>query len=252
MKILSWNVNGLRSVLNKGFLDFLADADPDIICLQEVRALPDQVSIDFPDSYEAYWNPAEKKGYSGTLTLSKPKALSTALGMGKKKHDNEGRIVTTEHETFYLVNVYTPNSQNELRRLDYRTREWDIDFLCYLRKLEKNKPVVFCGDLNVAHKEIDLARPADNTRNPGFTDEEREALDKAVKAGFIDTFREFTQEPDQYSWWSYRAGARARNIGWRLDYFWISPELRPKLQNAFILQEIQGSDHCPVGIELDP
>jgi exodeoxyribonuclease III len=251
MKILSWNVNGLRAVLGKGFLEFLCDEDPDILCLQEVKAWPEQINVDFPEPYSAHWNPAKKKGYSGTLTLSKPDPLSASEGMKLAKHDDEGRIVTTEHEAFYLVNVYTPNSQNELRRLDYRTREWDVDFLAYLRKLEKTKPVIFCGDLNVAHKEIDLARPAPNKRNPGFTEEERAGLDKVVEAGFIDTFREFNQEPHQYSWWSYRAGARGKNVGWRLDYFWISPALRPKLKKAFILPEITGSDHCPVGIEID-
>ena len=250
MKLISWNVNGLRAAINKGFMDFLAEHDPDILCLQEVKALPDQISVDFPAEYTAHWNPAKKKGYSGTLTLTKDEPIKVTTGLGIAKHDEEGRVVTTEHADFFLVNVYTPNSQNELRRLPYRTQEWDVDFLKYLKKLEKKKPVIFCGDLNVAHKEIDLARPKNNRKNAGSTDEERASFDKLVEAGFIDTFREFNQEPDQYSWWSYRAGARGKNVGWRLDYFGISPALRPRLNNGFILQEVLGSDHCPVGIEL--
>ena len=250
MKLISWNVNGLRAAINKGFMDFLCAEDPDILCLQEVKALPEQIPVPFPDKYKAHWNPANKKGYSGTLTLTKDEPLSVKNGLGIAKHDEEGRVVTTEHEDFFLVNVYTPNSQNELRRLPYRTKEWDVDFLKHAKKLEKKKPVIFCGDLNVAHKEIDLARPKNNRNSPGFSDEERASFDNILSAGFIDTFREFNQEPDQYSWWSYRAGARANNVGWRLDYFCISPDLRPRLNNAFILQEVLGSDHCPVGIEL--
>ena len=251
MKIISWNVNGLRAAIKKGFMDFLIEADPDILCLQEVKALPDQISVDFPEHYHAFWNPAKKKGYSGTLTLSKHEPISVKNGINLDKHDEEGRVLTTEHDDFYLVNVYTPNSQNELRRLPYREKEWDVDFLKYVKKLEKKKPVVFCGDLNVAHKEIDIARPKQNRRNPGFTDEERAGMDNIINAGFIDTFREFNQEPEQYSWWSYRAGARAKNVGWRLDYVCISSTLHSRLTDGFILQEVMGSDHCPVGIELE-
>jgi len=251
MKMISWNVNGLRAVIGKGFMDILADLDPDILCLQEIKMLPEQLPEPFPAAYTAYWNPAQRKGYSGTAILSKHEPLSVQQGMGLPEHDDEGRVLTLEFEDYYVVTVYTPNSKSELLRLDYRAKEWDVAFLAFVKELEKTKPVIFCGDLNVAHKEIDLARPAANRRNPGFTDEEREGFENIVHAGFIDTFREFNQEPDQYSWWSYRANARANNVGWRIDYFCISPDLRPRLKDAFIRQDIMGSDHCPVGIVIE-
>lgn len=246
---LSWNVNGLRAVLNKGFSEWLESQSPDVLCLQETKAHPDQVDFAFP-AYHAYWNPAGKRGYSGTLTLSKTKPLSVTYGVGITEHDGEGRIITTEFRSYYLVNVYTPNSQRELTRLDYRTQTWDRLFLEYLKELEKSKPVITCGDFNVAHKEIDLKNPKTNKRNAGFTIEERTAFDNYIQAGFIDTFREFNQEPDQYTWWSYRMAARERNVGWRIDYFLVSQNLRFRLKDAFILQEIMGSDHCPVGITI--
>lgn len=246
---LSWNVNGLRAVLNKGFADWFEAAGPDVLCLQEIKAEEHQVDYPFP-GYHTYWNSAVKKGYSGTLILSKVKPVAVTCGLGMEEHDQEGRIITAEYRSHFLVNVYTPNSQNELRRLDYRTRTWDRLFLEYLKDLEKTKPVIICGDFNVAHKEIDLKNPKSNTRNAGFTIEERTAFDNYIQAGFIDTFREFNQEPDQYTWWSFRSAARERNVGWRIDYFLISAALRKKLKHAFILPEVMGSDHCPVGIEL--
>ncbi len=249
MKLISWNVNGFRAVLKKGFLDFVADADPDILCIQETKAQPDQVELDLPQ-YHAYWNSAEKKGYSGVLTFTKTEPLSVSTGMNIEKHDQEGRVLTLEFRDFYLVNVYTPNAKRELLRLDYRTREWDVDFLNYVKVLEKKKPVIFCGDLNVAHKEIDLANPRSNRRNAGFTDEERASFDNIVNAGFIDTFREFETGGGHYSWWSYFGKAREKNVGWRIDYFCISPALRPQLKSAYILPEVFGSDHCPVGVDL--
>lgn len=249
MKLISWNVNGIRAAIKKGFLDFLQSADPDIICLQEVKAMSEQVELELPD-YKQYWNSAVKKGYSGVAIFSKSEPLSVQNGFGIEEHDQEGRVLTLEYETFYLVNVYTPNAKRELLRLDYRTKEWDVLFLEHVVNLQQKKPVVFCGDLNVAHKEIDLANPKTNRRNAGFTDEERAGFDNIVAAGFIDTFREFEQDGGHYSWWSYRSGARERNIGWRIDYFCISPALRPQLKAAYILPEVMGSDHCPVAIEL--
>jgi exodeoxyribonuclease-3 len=250
MKLMSWNVNGLRAVINKGFTDFLDEHQPDILCLQEIKAEASQVDQAFADGYKSYWNSAEKKGYSGTLILTRQEPSSVVNGIGKKKHDKEGRVIALEYDDYHLVNVYTPNAQNELRRLDYREKEWDVDFLKYIKKLDKLKPVIFCGDLNVAHKEIDIARPKANRRNAGFTDEERAGFDNIVAAGFIDSFREFNQEPSQYTWWSFRSGAREKNIGWRLDYFCVSKKHRDRLKDAFILQEVMGSDHCPVGIEF--
>lgn len=249
MKIISWNVNGIRACIKKGFFDFLKEENPDIICLQETKAMQEQVDP-FPPEYQPFWNSADRKGYSGTAIFSKIPPIAVTSGMNEPEHDTEGRVITAEFEDFYLVTVYTPNSKHELLRLDYRQNEWDVIFLKHVAELQKTKPVVFCGDLNVAHKEIDLANPKTNRRNPGFTDEERSGFDNILNAGFIDTFREFNQEPAQYTWWSYRARARDRNIGWRIDYFLISPDLRPRLTNAFILPEILGSDHCPVGIEL--
>ncbi len=249
MKLISWNVNGIRAAMKKGFLEFLKTSNLDILCIQETKARPEQVEFDF-DGFYQFWNSAEKKGYSGTAVFTKIEPLDIRLGMDVPDHDNEGRIITLEYENYYLVNVYTPNSQRGLMRLGYREKQWDVDFLKFVKNLEEKKPVVFCGDLNVAHKEIDLANPKSNRKNAGFTDEERAGFDNILKAGFIDTLREFNQQPGQYSWWSYRMNARARNIGWRIDYFCISEVLRPKLQDAFILPEIMGSDHCPVGIIL--
>ena len=250
MKLISWNVNGIRAAINKGFLEFYNNADADILCVQETKARPEQVDFDV-NGYHQYWNSAEKKGYSGTAVFTKIKPLDVQLGMGIPEHDKEGRVITLEFSDFFLVNVYTPNSQRGLARLAYREKKWDVDFLKYTKALEKKKPVIFCGDLNVAHKEIDLANPKSNRKNAGFTDEERAGFDNIVAAGFIDTFREFNQEPGQYSWWSYRMNARARNIGWRIDYFCISKGLRPELKDAFIAPDIMGSDHCPVGIILE-
>jgi len=248
MKLLSFNVNGIRAVLKKGFTDFIAKAKPDVICIQETKAHPEQVNLELP-GYMQYWNAAVRPGYSGTATFTKIEPLRHTKGMGIIEHDNEGRVLTLEYEDFFLVNVYTPNSQRELTRLDYRV-QWDKDFLKYLKKLEKKKQVVFCGDLNVAHTEIDLTNPKANVGNHGFTPEERAGFDKLVKAGFIDTFREFTKEGGHYTWWSQISNARERNVGWRIDYFCISSALRPRLKEAFILPEVTGSDHCPVGIVL--
>lgn len=251
LKMISWNVNGIRACQKKGFESFIATWDPDIFCLQETKAMESDVSLNLHSSYKAWWNSAHKKGYSGTALFSRVEPLDVTYGLGMEEHDTEGRVITAEFDVFYLVTVYTPNAQNELKRLDYR-QQWDKNFLAYLKKLEKRKPVIFCGDLNVAHQEIDLARPSANRRNAGFTDEERAGLDHIIAAGFIDTFREFETGPNHYSWWSYRAGARAKNIGWRIDYFCISQALRAKLKEAYILPEVMGSDHCPVGITLNP
>ncbi len=249
MKLLSWNVNGIRSALNKGLLDFIKREKPDILCLQETKAPSEAVDVALP-AYEHLWNNAKKLGYSGTAVFTRVKPLSASCGINVKKHDTEGRVITVEYADFYLVNVYVPNSKRTLERLPYRSREWDVDFLSYLKKLEKKKPVVLCGDMNVAHKEIDLTNPKSNVRNHGFTAEERAGFDNFVKAGFIDTFREFHKEGGHYSWWARFNNCRARNIGWRIDYFLISGRLRPRLKKAFILKEAMGSDHCPVGIEL--
>lgn len=251
VKLLSWNVNGIRAVLKKDFPAFLSEQDPDIICIQETKAQSDQVDDVFPPDYETYWCSAEKKGYSGTLILTKRSPLSVANGLGVAEYDTEGRVITLEFDDFYLTNVYTPNSQNELKRLNYRTQVWDVAFLKKMTLLNKKKPVIFCGDLNVAHKEIDIARPKDNRFTAGFTDEERAGFDNIIAAGFFDSFRAFNDQPDQYSWWSYRAGARERNIGWRIDYFCVSEQLRERVKDAFILPDVMGSDHCPVGLIID-
>ena len=251
MKLISWNVNGIRAVLGKGFAQFVEQAQADVICLQETKARPEQVTdLFFANGYHTFWNWAEKPGYSGTLILSRQKPLSVTNGIRKAEHDTEGRVITAEYPDFYLVNVYTPNSQRELTRLSYRTKQWDPEFRRYLLKLEKVKPVVFCGDLNVAHQEIDLANPKSNTRNAGFTAEERGEFNRLLEAGFLDSFREFEKGPGHYTWWSLMPGVRARNVGWRIDYFGVSHRLRPALQNAFILPQVMGSDHCPVGIEM--
>ena len=250
MKLISWNVNGIRAVLKKGFLDFLAAEKPDAICLQETKASPEDVAETlWPIGYHAFWNAAEKKGYSGVLTLTRHEPVNVARGIAIVDHDREGRVLTTELEDFFLVNVYVPNSKRELTRLPYR-QTWDRDFLGYLKGLEKKKPVIFCGDLNVAHTEIDLARPKGNEKNHGFTPEERAGFTAFMQAGFIDTFREFEPGGGHYTWWSQMSGARARNIGWRIDYFIASAALRPQLKSATIYKDVIGSDHCPIGLEL--
>jgi len=250
MKIISWNVNGLRSILSKGFIDFIEQYKPDIICLQEIKASPEQVELDMPEYPYKFWNSAQKKGYSGTAIFCKQKPIQVSNDMDIPKHDNEGRVITAEFNKFFLVNVYTPNSQRTLDRLSYRETEWDPDFLKFVKSLEKEKPVIFCGDLNVAHKEIDLARPADNRKNAGFTDQERRGFDNIVNAGFIDTFREFHKEGGHYSWWSYMAQARSKNIGWRIDYFCVSPSLKSQVKKSYILPDVMGSDHAPIVLEI--
>jgi exodeoxyribonuclease III len=248
MKLVSWNVNGMRAVLKNDFLDKMGTINPEVVCLQETRVSSHEIHVPL-DGYYQYWNSAKKKGYSGTAVFSRVEPISVSNGMGIAEHDTEGRIITLEFQGFFLVNVYTPNAQHGLVRLDYRQR-WDRDFLAYLKGLEATKPVVFCGDLNVAHKEIDLKNPKANEHNPGFTIEERSGFERFIEQGFIDTFREFNKDPGNYSWWTYRFNARAKNIGWRIDYFCISKALRPMLMDAFILKDIMGSDHCPVGIVL--
>ena len=250
MKLVSWNVNGLRACLSKGFAEFVVSSDADIICLQEVRALPEQVELDLP-GYSMFWNPALKRGYSGTAMLVRQTPLAVFPGLGQAELDTEGRVLTAEYPDFFVVTVYTPNVQRELTRLDYRKDQWDPEFLKFVRKLEKKKPVIFCGDLNVSHQEIDLANPKPNRGNAGFTDEERAGFDRILAAGFIDTFRSFTPEGGHYTWWSNRKGVRERNIGWRIDYFLISGALRPRLVSADILSDVFGSDHCPIGIVVD-
>ena len=249
MKLLCWNVNGVRSILKKGFADFVKKENPDILCLQEVKASQEDAAVELK-GYEPYWNAADRPGYSGVAVFTKTKPLSVKNGIGIVKHDKEGRVVTLEFKDFYVVNVYVPNSKRELERLPYRAKEWDVDFLKYLKKLEKKKPLIFCGDLNVAHREIDLANPKANVKNHGFTPEERAGFDNLVKAGFIDTFREFEKSGGCYTWWSQFGNCRKRNIGWRIDYFLISSSLRPRLKEAFILNKVMGSDHCPVGIVI--
>lgn len=252
MKLISWNVNGIRAVLQKGLCEFWLRENPDIICFQEVKAREEQVAeTQWPPGYRSIWNAAERPGYSGTAIFSRVEPLSVRFGIDNEIHDREGRVITAEFVDFHLVNVYVPNSQRDLARLAYRTTSWGPDFLKYLKSLESHKPIVVCGDFNVAHREIDLARPKDNTKNAGFTPEERDDFSRVIEAGFIDTFREFESETGHYTWWSYMNRARERNIGWRIDYFLISPSLRPKLQRAWIHPDVPGSDHCPVGIELD-
>lgn len=250
MKLISWNVNGLRACLNKGFAEFVAQSDADVVCLQEVRALPEQVELDIP-GYSMIWNPALKRGYSGTALLTRHMPREVFPGLGIADLDTEGRVLTAEYDDFFLVTVYTPNVQRELTRLEFRIGQWDPEFLKFVRRLEKRKPVVFCGDLNVSHREIDLANPGPNRGNAGFTDEERAGFDRILAAGFVDTFREFEQAGGHYTWWSNRPGVRQRNIGWRIDYFLISGGLRPRLADAGILPEVLGSDHCPITLTID-
>ncbi|MSU47571.1 MAG: exodeoxyribonuclease III [Opitutus sp.] len=250
MKLVSWNVNGVRAAIGKGLLEWIRAGKADVICLQEVKATAGDVQhVVWPKGYEVIWNAAEKKGYSGTALLTRRKPLAVTLGIGAAAHDAEGRAVTAEFDDCYVIGVYVPNAQHELARIDFR-QQWDRALLAYAKKLEKKKPVLFCGDLNVAHEEIDLARPKENVGNPGFSDEERAGFRAFIDAGFVDTFREFEKRPDHYSWWTYRAGARERNIGWRIDYVMASAALRPRLKRAWIEPHVLGSDHCPVGLEL--
>ena len=250
MKLISWNVNGLRACCDKGFREVFARLDADFFCLQETKMQEGQLDLQF-EGYQSYWNYAEKKGYSGTAVFTRHQPLSVAYGIGVEEHDHEGRVITLEMEQFYLVTVYVPNSQDGLKRLDYRMT-WEDDFLAYLKKLEANKPVVVCGDLNVAHQEIDLKNPKSNRKNAGFTDEEREKFTRWLEAGFTDTFRHFyPEQKDIYSWWSYRFKAREKNAGWRIDYFVTSASLNDKLVDAKIHTEVLGSDHCPVELVLD-
>ncbi len=252
MKLVSWNVNGIRAAMDKGLRQYVESEQPDVLCLQETKALPEQVDLQWLDQfgYHQVWNPAEKKGYSGTVVWSRVRPKRTKLGIGIQEHDGEGRVITVTFEDFYLVNVYTPNSQRGLARLAYR-QQWDADFLAFVRKLNRRKPVIFCGDLNCAHQEIDLANPKQNRKNAGFTDEERGGLDRVVDAGFVDSFRHFDASPEKYSWWTYRMNARERNIGWRLDYFWVAETFAPAMKNAQICCDVYGSDHCPVELTLD-
>lgn len=251
MKILSWNVNGIRAIIGKGFAEFVLTENPDILCLQETKARPEQVKLpDALDAYHTFWSSAEKPGYSGVAVFSKVKPIHVAEGLGIAEHDREGRVLTAEFDDFILINVYTPNAQDELRRLPYRL-EWDAAFRAHVVKQALRKPVIFCGDLNVAHQEIDLARPRENRKNPGFSDEERSSFSELLNAGFTDTFRHLhPNEMNAYSWWSYRAGARQKNIGWRIDYVGTSRHWINQVDSAFILPLVMGSDHCPVGITL--
>ncbi len=249
MKFISWNVNGIRASMDKGLRAYITSSDADVICLQEVKAEQHQADLSWLKDYQIVWNPAVKKGYSGTAVLTRLPFKTHTLGLDIPRHDNEGRVINVEFPDFHLVNVYTPNSQEALARLPYRMT-WDADFLAHLKRLEQTKPVLACGDLNVAHQEIDIARPKENRRNPGFSDEERAGFDNLVAAGFVDTFRHFDSRPHQYSWWSYRAGAREKNVGWRIDYWLVSEALKPQLKAARIRPEIFGSDHCPVELEI--
>ncbi|WP_302208869.1 exodeoxyribonuclease III [uncultured Veillonella sp.] len=250
MKLISWNVNGLRAAVTKGFMESFNELDADIFCLQETKLQPDQISLELP-GYEQYWNSAVKKGYSGTAVFTRIKPLSVTNGIGIEEHDQEGRVITAEYDNFYLVCCYTPNSQRELARLEYRMT-WEDAFRNYLLELDKKKPVILCGDLNVAHQEIDLKNPKTNRKNAGFSDEERAKMTELLDAGFTDTFRHLYPDAiEEYSWWSYMGKARERNTGWRIDYFITSKRLDDKIQEAKIHQQIFGSDHCPVELDID-
>lgn len=250
MKLISWNVNGLRACVTKGFADFFKEADADIFCLQETKLQPGQIQLDLP-GYHQYWNSAEKKGYSGTAVFTRKEPLSVSYGIGVEEHDHEGRVITLEYPGCYVITVYTPNSQRGLERLSYRMR-WEDDFLSYLKKLEEHKPVIFCGDLNVAHAEIDLKNPKSNHKNAGFTDEERGKMTVLLQNGFVDTFRHFYPDRENaYSWWSYQFHAREKNVGWRIDYFIVSEGLKERLVDAEIYADVTGSDHCPVGLLVE-
>ena len=250
MKLISWNVNGLRACVGKNFTEFFNSIDADIFSLQETKLQEGQIDLPLP-GYNCYWNYAEKKGYSGTAVFTKKEPLNVTYGIGKEEHDKEGRVITCEFEDFYYVTCYTPNSQNELARLDYRMK-WEEDFRKYLLKLDENKPVILCGDLNVAHNEIDLKNPKTNRKNAGFTDEEREKMTKLLESGFIDTFRYFYPDAEGiYSWWSYRFRAREKNAGWRIDYYIVSQRLKDRLIDSKIHTEVLGSDHCPVELDIE-
>ena len=249
MKLISWNVNGIRACLNKGFSEFFKDANAEIFCLQETKCQPGQVELNF-DGQESYWNSAEKKGYSGTAIFTKVKPINVTYGIGIEEHDKEGRIITLEFEKFYLVTNYTPNAKRELERLEYRM-EWEDEIRNYLLKLKKIKSVIMCGDLNVAHEEIDLKNPKTNKGNAGFTNEERGKMTELLNAGFIDSFRYLYPQKVEYSWWSYMGHAREKNVGWRIDYFLVSEDIKTQIKESKIHQEILGSDHCPVELEID-
>ena len=248
MKLISWNVNGLRACEGKGFSDVFRQLDADFFCLQETKMQPGQLDLAF-EGYESYWNSAEKKGYSGTAIFTKHKPLSVSYGLGIDEHDHEGRVITLEMDAFFLVCCYTPNSQDGLKRLDYRMR-WEDDFRAYLQRLDQQKPVILCGDLNVAHEEIDIKNPKTNRHNAGFTDEERQQFSNLLASGFCDTYRTLHPDKVEYSWWSYRFQARQKNAGWRIDYFVVSERLMPQVADASIHTEILGSDHCPVEVEI--
>lgn len=249
MRLISWNVNGIRACREKGFMDFFQEIDADIFCLQETKLQAGQIEMELPGYYQ-YWNYAVKKGYSGTALFTKKEPLSVAYGIGVEEHDQEGRVITAEFDDYYVITVYTPNAQRELTRLSYRMK-WEEAFLAYLKKLEEKKPVIFCGDLNVAHKEIDLKNPKTNRKNAGFTDEERGCFSKILENGFVDTFRYFYPDMEgAYSWWSYMGQARAKNVGWRIDYFVVSECLKDKLEDAAIYPQVMGSDHCPVELRI--
>ena len=250
MRFISWNVNGLRAVVGKGFADIFNQLDADFFCLQETKLQNGQIDLSF-EGYESYWNYAEKKGYSGTAIFTRHTPLSVSYGIGVDEHDHEGRVITLEYDGFYLVTVYTPNSQDGLKRLDYRMK-WEDDFLSYIKSLDKIKPVIYCGDLNVAHQEIDLKNPKSNRKNAGFTDEERSKMTAALSSGFTDSYRLLYPDTEGvYSWWSYRFNARANNAGWRIDYFIVSDRLGERITDAKILTDIYGSDHCPVELDID-
>lgn len=249
MKFISWNVNGIRAAVKKGFEDFFKEADADIFAIQETKAQPEQIALDFPD-YHMYTNSAVRKGYSGTAVFTKKEPLNVTYGIGKEEHDQEGRVITCEFEDFYFVTCYTPNSQTELARLDYRM-QWEKDFLAYLDALDEKKPVVLCGDLNVAHHEIDLKNPQSNHKNAGFSDEERSAMTRLLSHGYIDTYRYFYPDKVEYSWWSYRFKSRERNAGWRIDYFIVSKRFIEHCRDAKIYTDVMGSDHCPVSLEVN-
>ena len=250
MKLISWNVNGIRACVNKGFIDFFNKIDADIFCIQETKCQKGQIELEF-EGYESYWNSAEKKGYSGTAIFTKIKPLTIKYGIGKEEHDKEGRVITLEFDKFYMVNIYTPNSKRELERLDYRMI-WEDEIKKYLLHLNKIKPVIMCGDLNVAHKEIDLKNPKTNRHNAGFTDEERNKMTELLDAGFTDSFRyKYPDKENEYSWWSYMGRAREKNVGWRMDYFIVSNDIAKKIKDATIHQEVYGSDHCPVELIID-
>ena len=249
MKLISWNVNGIRACLNKGFADAFKQLEADIFCIQETKCQPEQVELEF-EGYTSYWNSAEKKGYSGTAIYTKQKPLNVTYGIGIEEHDKEGRVITLEFEKFYMVDIYTPNSKRELERLDYR-QIWEDEIRKYLLKLNETKPVIMCGDLNVAHEEIDLKNPKTNRHNAGFTDEERKKMTELLDAGFTDSFRYlYPDKENAYSWWSYMGHAREKNVGWRIDYFIVSKSIENKIKEATIYPEIMGSDHCPVGLEI--